>query len=133
MEAGMTYESALARISTLLKARRKEKEIGLRELARECGVSPSTLSRLENGTTSSLPDANTLSKIATWMNVSIGFLLYGTVETDNQNEVVLTTPEIVEVSLRADKKLSPETAEALAGMFRLLYSQFTKENENQDN
>jgi transcriptional regulator with XRE-family HTH domain len=122
----MTYKSALARISALLKAKRKEKNIGLRAAAQESGVSPSTLSRLERGVASSLPDADTLAKLANWLNVSIGFLLSEQAKEGDENEPELTTLEIVEVSLRADKNLSPETAEALAGMFRLLYEQFTR-------
>ena len=127
----MTYKSALARISALLKGKRKKKDIGLRAAAQESGVSASTLSRLERGVASSLPDADTLAKLADWLNVSIGFLLSEQAKEGDQDEPELTTVEIVEVSLRADKNLSPETAEALAGMFRLLYEQFTRNQGDQ--
>jgi hypothetical protein len=36
------------------------------------------------------------------------------------------TPEIVEAHLRADKKLTPETAKALSELFRVAYQQFSK-------
>jgi hypothetical protein len=35
------------------------------------------------------------------------------------------TPEIVEAHLRADKKLTPETAKALSELFRVAYRQFS--------
>lgn len=129
----MIYRSALARISALIKAKRREKGLGLRAAAVECGLSPSTLSRLERGVSSSLPDADTLAKLANWLDVSVGFLL---LEQDQDKEhdedgPELTTPEVVEVHLRADKRLSPKTAEALATMFRLLYEQLTQEQRDE--
>ncbi|WP_449420517.1 helix-turn-helix domain-containing protein [Phormidium nigroviride] len=123
----MTYESALARISALVKAKRREKKLGLRAAASECGLSPSTLSRLERGASSSLPDADTLAKLANWLEVSVGFLLLEQGKEGDEDGPELTTPEVVEVHLRADKRLSPKTAEALAEMFRILYEQFTQE------
>lgn len=126
----MTYEAALARISGLVKAKRREKEIGLRAAAQESGVSSSTLSRLERGVASSLPDAETLSKLANWLNVSVSFLLLEEQDKDSEeNAPKPTTPEIVEVHLRADKHLSPKTAEALATMFRLLYEQLAQSQQ----
>jgi len=122
----MTYESALARISALVKAKRREKKQGLRAAALECGLSPSTLSRLERGASSSLPDADTLAKLAHWLEVSVGFLLLEQNQEGDEGGPELTTPEVVEVHLRADKRLSPKTAEALAEMFRILYEQFTQ-------
>jgi hypothetical protein len=38
-------------------------------------------------------------------------------------------PEIVEAHLRADKKLTPETARALSELFRVAYKQFSKPGE----
>ena len=37
-----------------------------------------------------------------------------------------STPEIVEAHLRADRNLSPETADALSQLFRVAYSQFSR-------
>jgi len=36
------------------------------------------------------------------------------------------TPEIVEAHLRADKNLTPETAAALSELFRVAYTQFSR-------
>jgi hypothetical protein len=37
-----------------------------------------------------------------------------------------STPEIVEAHLRADRNLTPETADALSELFRVAYSQFSR-------
>lgn len=122
----MSSRSALARISAFIKAKRREKGYGLRAAAEESGLSPSTLSRLERGVSSSLPDADTLTKLAAWLNVSVAHLLSEEAQETAQVTPELTTPEVVEVHLRADKRLSPKTAQALARMFRLLYEQFAE-------
>ena len=115
----------LARIGALVKAKRRKTGLGLRAAAAECGVSPSTLSRLERGDSSSLPDADTLTKLAAWLNMTVAALL-----SEKQKPIAdpeLTTPEVVEVHLRADKRLSADTASALGRAFRLLYDQLAKE------
>ena len=116
----MSLRAALARISALIKAKRREEELGLRAAADASGVSASTLSRLERGAATSLPDSPTLTKLAGWLDISVDSLL-----SDKQGakgrEPELTTLEIVEVHLRADRDLSPETARALTEMFKALY------------
>jgi len=111
------------RISLVIKAKRRQKRLGVRAAAKECGIDPSTLSRLERGAYSTLPDAATLSKLCAWLGTSIDALLGPQDLNLASRPAKNTTPEIVEVHLRADKKLSPKTAEALAEMFRILYDQ----------
>jgi len=125
----MSSRSALARISAFIKAKRRERGYGLRAAAGESGLSPSTLSRLERGVSSSLPDADTLTKLAAWLNVPVGRLLSDEEREGSQENPELTTPEVVEVNLRADKRLAPKTAEALARMFKMLYEQFAEAEE----
>jgi transcriptional regulator with XRE-family HTH domain len=117
--------SALARISALIKAKRRKQRMGLREAAAESGISPSTLSRLERGVSTSLPDADTLTKLARWLKAPIASLLSEETRTGHDSPQ-LTTPEVVEVHLRADKRLAPATALALGRAFRLLYEQMAK-------
>src|SRR5205823_969178 len=119
----MAGDSGAARISALIKAKRREGGIGLRVAAQESGLSASTLSRLERGVSSSLPDADTLAKLAAWLNMPIGGLFSDPDGKRDEAGPELSTPEIVEVHLRADKKLSPRTAQALVRMFRILYEQ----------
>jgi len=121
----MVGQPTLARIAGLIRAKRKENGLGLRAAALASGLSASTLSRLERGQSSSLPDAETLSKLSQWLGVSIEYLL---VEEERVpvGEPKLETPDIVRVHLRADKNLSPQTAEALARMFRTLYEEMSR-------
>lgn len=121
----MSLRATLARISALIKAKRRETDLGLRAAALASGISASTLSRLERGAALSLPDADTLTKLATWLDVPVGSLLNEDGETDDAGPE-LSTPEVVEVHLRSDKELNPETAKSLALMFRMLYEQLVK-------
>jgi transcriptional regulator with XRE-family HTH domain len=125
----MSTRAALARISALIKAKRREKGIGLRVAGDESHVSASTLSRLERGAATSLPDSDTLTKLAQWLNLSLGSLLSDKQETAGM-EPTLSTPEVVEVHLRADRELSPETARALAQMFKTLYQHCLETQES---
>jgi hypothetical protein len=68
--------------------------------------------------------------LANWLGVSIGYLLAEEEADNTDKSLELATPEkVVEVYLRADKHLSPQTAQALARMFRTLYEEFTEVQE----
>jgi len=124
----MSSRATLARISALIKAKRREDGIGLRDAAEVSGVSASTLSRLERGAATALPDSGTLAKLANWLGLTLSSLLSDKEKT--KAEPQLTTPEVVEVHLRADKELSPETAKALAQMFKTLYDHCLQTQES---
>lgn len=97
-----------ATLSEMIKSKRGKR--GLREVAKEIGVSLSTLSRVENG---NLPDIDSYMKICTWLEVSIEFFA-GNSEPTSKKQVVVA-------NLRADKTLPKETAEALIKMINLAY------------
>lgn len=122
----MPTNSPQSRIALLIKAKRREANLGVREAAAECGVSAATLSRLERGINPQLPDASTLTKLARWLETNVNELLTDK-EPESENSLPQhTTPEFVEVHLRADKNLTPETADALSKMFRQLYENVAK-------
>lgn len=123
----MDSNRVLAQLPALIKAKRRETKESLRDIAQKSGISASTLSRLERGTMTSIPDTETLTKMATWLEVSLDFLLQENVDVERQSPQ-LSTPDLIEVHLRADKDLSPETAMALSETFRLLYNQFAKKS-----
>ena len=110
-----------------IKRHREELKMSLRDVADEINVSASTLSRIENGT--GRPDSDNIARISKWLKMPMDRVMrkgeIGSVEA-----VVYypheSTPAIVEAHLRADKKLSPETAEALSELFRVAYKQFSK-------
>jgi len=122
----MGSRTRVARLGALIRAKRREDRIGLREAAKESGLSPSTLSRLERGLSASLPDTDTLTSIANWLSMPVSELLQENQSRRNKKEPELKTLEGIELYLRADKDLKPETADALAAMFRMLYERVTE-------
>jgi transcriptional regulator with XRE-family HTH domain len=128
----MTENKNLARLAEIIKAKRQEAGLGLRAAAEESGISASTLSRLERGI-GAAPDAETITTLSEWLEASVDDLLFGGEakfkELENLN---LSTPAMIEVHLRADKKLSPETAKALAELFRITYEQYARNDNGQE-
>lgn len=122
----MSSRAAMAHIGARVQAKRRKEGLGLRAASEKSGISASTLSRLERGVATSLPDAETLSKLSTWLQVPVASLMAADLPVITEMAPDLTTPEVVEVHLRADKHLSPTTADALSKMFKMLYDQFTK-------
>ena len=115
------------RISALIKAKRRETGLGVRAAAGKCDVSAATLSRLERGISPNMPDTGTLTKVAAWIGVSLNELFSSEKPSGKSNAPQTTTPEVVEVHLRADKNLPPKTADALAKMFKVLYDQASQQ------
>lgn len=110
-----------------IKRRREELGLSLRDVADVTNVSASTLSRIENGT--GKPDADNIARLTGWLDMPIDRVMNN--KTANDVEAVIyypheATPEIVEAHLRADKKLTPETAKALSELFRVAYKQFSR-------
>ena len=98
----------LSNIGQLLRERRGNG--GIREVAREIGISPATLSRVENG---KLPDLETFSKVCRWLKIDPGEVLGVKSAVAG---AASSQDRIVSAHLRADKTQSPEAARALAEM-----------------
>ncbi len=96
-------EISLKNIGAALRSERGDR--GLRDTAREIGISPATLSRVEGG---KLPDIETFTKICQWMRLDAGKVL-GT----NHEKPLASTPM---VHLKAKKNLSEKAAKALSAM-----------------
>lgn len=109
-----------------IKRRREELDLSLRDVADIIDVSASTLSRIENGT--GRPDADNIARISQWLDMPVDRVM-NKQSADSVEPVIYypheATPEIVSAHLRADKNLSPETAEALSELFRVAYKQFS--------
>jgi transcriptional regulator with XRE-family HTH domain len=109
-----------------IKRRREELGLSLRDVADETNVSASTLSRIENGT--GKPDADNIARLTGWLDMPIDRVMNKQAATDVEPVIYYPhepTPEIVEAHLRADKRLTPETAKALSELFRVAYKQFS--------
>src|SRR3982751_2385613 len=115
-----------------VRRRREELGLSLRDVANETSVSASTLSRIENGT--GKPDADNIARLTTWLDVPMERILSGRDPKAEESKAVVyypeePTPEIVEAHLRADKNLTPETASALSELFRVAYTQFSRNSD----
>ena len=109
-----------------IKRRREETGQSLRDVADITGVSASTLSRIENGT--GKPDADNIARLTSWLDMPIDRVMSKTAASEVGPVIYYpheATPEIVEAHLRADKNLTPETANALSELFRVAYKQFS--------
>jgi len=124
----------IVELGEYVKRKRQEDKLSLRQVATNINVSASTLSRIENGI--GTPDSATLARLAAWLGIPLERLMRGSlmesVEGDSSesfSEPVIyfpteSTPNIVEAHLRADRNLKPDTAKALAELFRVAYFQF---------
>ena len=102
-------------LAARVRARRRDLGVGMREAARQIGVSAATLSRVERG--GHLPDRENLFRFQRWLEPEAG----GEDEPREPHAPGASTMEAVELHLRADPDLAAEDAEALARMVRLAY------------
>jgi transcriptional regulator with XRE-family HTH domain len=101
-----------------LRRARKRKNLSLRDAAVEIGeISPSTLSRIERGTT---PDLATVERLVSWLGLERNAVFHA------RPARVKSIPRQVDVLLRADKKLDPRTAKTLAKIFETAYREMTE-------
>lgn len=101
----------LESLGAMIKSRRGEST--LRVVAKEIGIGPATLMRIESG---HMPDIHTFSKVCKWLEVDPGeFLGYkpASSEAPAQERLVLSA------HLKADHTPKKETVAALAKMIML--------------
>lgn len=106
-----SYKEDIHALGVMLKSRRREKRLALRDLADEIGVSLNTLSRVERG---HLPDLKNFQRIADWLEVPVERFL-----EPIRDEA--STPEIIARHLRSDNRLSPELASRIANIVEEMY------------
>ncbi len=108
----------LSSLAPLLREKRGNR--GIREIAGEIGISSATLSRVENGKT---PDLDTFSKICKWLQLDPSEILDCKVQSQPDQSLKRNIPS---VHLRADKNLSPKTAQALVEMILVAQKKISK-------
>lgn len=102
-------------LSSMVREHRGQKV--LREAAREIGgISPSTLSRIEQG---HVPDVETYIKLCQWLGEPTETFV---ISTDQQTNTENSQQKII-AHLRAEKALSPKTVEMLVKVIELAYLQ----------
>ena len=125
----MQKDFDLARFGERLREVRSEREMTLREVMDETGISIQTLSRIERGEAIEI-ESKTLLKLATWAKQPLEiFQAQRTTEPPKAIPKGASTPDVVELYLRADKRLNPKTADLLAKMFRAAYMQAKSEGK----
>jgi transcriptional regulator with XRE-family HTH domain len=108
-----------------LVRRQVAQSANLREAAKDAGVSPATLSRVQRG---HAPDADALVALSRWLQISIEKVLFNPPPVDDATRKKSTIDK-VEVHLRADPRLSLDTATRLADVFKAVYEQFVELEE----
>lgn len=98
-------EITIHNIGLALKEKRGDQ--GIREIATEIGISPATLSRIENG---KLPDLETFPKLCRWLGVDGGTVLGCTQKKS------ASPHDSISFHLKADRNLNTKTANALASL-----------------
>ena len=98
----------LLRLGALLRERRGGR--GIRDVAKEIGVSPATLTRIEAGR---LPDLLTFRKICAWLKINPADIL-GIPTQQSSNNIGEEASSEAAVHLRADQALPPAAASDLA-------------------
>jgi DNA-binding Xre family transcriptional regulator len=112
---------SLLRLGALLRERRGGR--GIRDVAKDIGISPATLTRVEGGR---LPDLGTFQKICTWLKVNPADLLDIPVEaSESKAPGELPTP-VAAVHLKASKTLPPGAATDLAQLIVVAHQELAR-------
>ena len=115
------------RLGQRLRRARRDQGVTLEEVFKATGVSVATLSRVERGGSKDI-DAGTLVSVCKWMRVRPEEFRPGAeAPKPPSRRAPASTPEAVELYLRADKNLDGRTAVLLAEMFRAAYEKLVKE------
>ena len=84
---------------------------GVREFARDIGISHATLSRIENG---KLPDLDTFAKICAYLKLDPAEMLQ--VDLSAQRAAQRAEPPVAAVHFKSDRTLEPEAASDLGAL-----------------
>ena len=94
----------------------KRGSMGIRAAAGEIGISPATLSRIENGR---VPDLDTLRKVCTWLGADPAEYLGG-------SETRQTAVSGLQVVFKKDRAVTQNTSKALGKLIIAAYRQFVE-------
>jgi transcriptional regulator with XRE-family HTH domain len=102
----------LSSLGALVRKKRGERK--LRETAKEIGIGPATLMRVENGR---IPDIETFGKLCNWLGIDPGsFLGFQRDSTIRGADSMNPSPIALSAHFRADQTPEPATVNALAKM-----------------
>ncbi len=114
------------RLGQRLRRVREDRELTLEGVWKATGVSVATLSRIERGGSKDV-DGGTLVSLCKWMGARPEEFRFNAEPPKTPGKrIPASTPEAVELYLRADKNLDPRTAALLSEMFRAAYQKLAK-------
>ena len=113
----MSESSSLASLAQLVAQKRGK--VGIRTTAREIGVSPATLSRVENG---QLPDLANFAKLCQWLEVDPASILGFNPDDLDRHTVA--------VHFRSRQTMAVETAAALQDLILAAQRMLAEKEEN---
>lgn len=117
-------------LGALVKGHREGKGLSLRDAGEECGVSSSTLSRIERG--EARPDLDTVQALVDWVGVPLERVVHRRGDTPKRTDKKRSDPlASVEVQFRADPNLRPEAAEALIRIMKQAYIAVAKKQNEE--
>lgn len=114
-------------LATAIKQRLVDDSLTLGEAAAQIGLSTASLSRIVNRKTA--PSSDSFALLTRWLGVPPQRFLAENPEVEMDQVAHYageSTPEVVLAHLRADKHLSPETAQALSEAFNALYQHYAR-------
>jgi len=94
----------MKKLGTYLRQLRKEVNLSIRDVTRECGIAPSYLFKIEKGNSFSTINIHTLLKLSKFYKIPIGALLKEADLVDSDEYELPDFPQY----LRAKYRLSPQ-------------------------
>jgi transcriptional regulator with XRE-family HTH domain len=126
----MESDFDLDKFGKRLRGVRSERGLTLKEVSEATKISIATLSRIELGEAKGL-EGRALITLANWANLPLALFESGpSVAPSKGYPKAVSTPDAVELHLRADKNLKPRTAELLAKMFRAAYTEAASQKKD---
>ena len=116
----MKREIDTTALYSALLAKKEEEGLSWRAVALELGIASSIFTRLYKG---SRPDMDTVLTLTGWLGVPVERFLSGqAAERDERRETMVA----IGSHLRADRRLTPEGADAIAAVVRAAYDQLAE-------
>lgn len=107
----MTRRPLLSSLGVMVREKRGPRK--LREVAKEIGISPATLLRIENAR---IPDVQTFGKICHWLEVDPGSFLGFERKKDVPKMAAIGEPVMLSAHLKLDQTPQQQTINAVATM-----------------
>ncbi len=116
----MKREIDTTALYSALLAKKEEDGLSWRAVATQLGIASSIFTRLYKG---SRPDMDTVVTLTGWLGVPVERFLSGqAAERDERRETMVA----ISTHLRADRRLTPEGADAIAAVVKAAYDQLAE-------